>query len=190
MGGGMANVVYCNDNILLTNNYYYVLSTHLTCNPTHLPSSHTGIANLGASSIYFFPNAPITNLNPGAPAVGVQVANGLLVTLIASATLASAPFLPPAAMQGHVMLSSPHTLVGLAPFANHECANIFTKMDVYVIHPDGHCLFKGWRKPNSPHLWQFPLQPDKSSLSAWALSAHHRNQAHAEALPIFCGSTP
>jgi hypothetical protein len=108
----MANVVYCNNNNLLKSNYYYALSTPLTCNPTNLPSSHTGIADSGASGIYFVPNVPVTNLNPQAPAMVVQVANGLLVRLVASTTLVSAPSLPPAAMQGHVMPSFPHTFVG------------------------------------------------------------------------------
>jgi hypothetical protein len=172
-GGGVANVVYCNNNMLCKNNYYYALSTPLICNPTHLPSFHTGIADSGTSGINFAPNAPVANLNLQAPAMSVQVANGLPVRLIASATLDSAPSLPPATMQGHVMPSFPHTLVGLGPFANLNCAIIFTKREVFVVHPNGHCILKGWHKPNCPCLWQFPLQANKSSLLASALSARH-----------------
>jgi hypothetical protein len=111
----VANVVYCNDNSLLKNNYHYALSTPLYCNPTNLPFSHTGIADSGTSGIYFSPNAPVVNLNPQAPAMGVQVANGLPERLIASATLVSAPSLLPATMQGHMMPSFPHTFVSLGP---------------------------------------------------------------------------
>jgi hypothetical protein len=79
----MANLVYCDDNILLKNNYYFALSTTSACNPTQLPSSHTGIANSGASGFYFAPGALIANLDPKAPTVvsGLQTAylRGLLL---------------------------------------------------------------------------------------------------------------
>jgi hypothetical protein len=123
----MANVAYCTSNDLCKNNYYYALSTPSSCNPNHLPSSHTGIANSGASGIHFLPAAPMANLNPKAPSVGVRVANGLPERSVASATLASVPSLPPAAMQGHVMPSFPHTLIGLGPFANLGCQIILPR---------------------------------------------------------------
>ncbi len=113
------------------------------CNPTQLPLSHTGIADSGASGFYFAPRAPVTDFNHKAPTVGVGVANGRPECSVASATLASAPLLPPAVMQGHVMPSFPHTLIGLGPFANLDCQIIFTKMAASVIHPDGHTILKG-----------------------------------------------
>jgi hypothetical protein len=112
----MANVVYCSSNDLFNNNYYSALATPSSCNPTHLTLSHTGIADSRASSFYFLSSAPVANLNPEAPTVCVRVANGLPERLVASATLALVPSLPPAAMQGHVMPSFPHTLTGLGPF--------------------------------------------------------------------------
>jgi hypothetical protein len=165
----MANLVYCNDNQLLKNNYYFALSTIPACNPTQLPSSHTGIADSGASGFYFAPGAPVSNLNPQAPAIVVRVANGLPEQSVASATLASSPSLPPAAMQGHVMPSFPHTLIGLGPFANLGCQILFTKTAVSIIHPDCHTILEGWREVDGPRLWCFPLQATKSSLPATAL---------------------
>ena len=109
----MANVVYCSSNDLFNNNYYSALATPSSCNPTRLPSSHTDIADSGASSFYFLSSAPVANLNLEAPTVCVQVVNGLPERLVASATLASVPSLPPAAMQGHIMPSFPHTLIDL-----------------------------------------------------------------------------
>ncbi len=149
----MVNVVYCDNSILFKNNYYVALSTPLICNPSHLPSSHTGNANFCASSIYFAPNAPVSNLSLRASTMGVQLANGLPVRSVASATLASAPSLSPAVMQGHVMPSFPHTLICLGPFADLDCAILFTKMAVSIIHPNKHCIIKGWREPNGPCLW-------------------------------------
>ena len=103
--GGMTNVVYCRSNELYKNNYYSTLAPPSSCNPTHLPLSHTGIADSGASSFYFLSSALVANLNPEAPTVCVRVANGLPERLVASATLALVPSLPPAAMQGHIMPS-------------------------------------------------------------------------------------
>jgi hypothetical protein len=154
----MANVVYRNTNDLCQNNYYFALSTPSSCNPTNLPTSHTGIADSGASGNYFASNAPVANLNPTAPSVGVRVANGLPVRSVASATLASAPSLPPAAMQGHAMPSFPHTLIGLGPFADLGCQIIFSKHAVLVIHLDGHSILNGWREQDGPCLWRFPLK--------------------------------
>jgi hypothetical protein len=165
----MVNLVYCNDNQLLKNNYYFALSTTPICNPTQLPSSHTGIANSGASGFYFAPGAPASSLNLQAPAVGVQVANGLPERSVASATLALAPSLLSAAMQGHVMPFFPHTLIGLGPFAGHSCQILFTKTAMSVIHPDRHTILKSWREVDGPCLWCFPLQATKSSLPTTAL---------------------
>jgi hypothetical protein len=73
--------------------------------PPNILPSHTGIADSGATDFYFAPDAPVTNYNPQAPPVGVRVANGRPERSVASATLASVPSLPRAAMSGHVMPS-------------------------------------------------------------------------------------
>jgi hypothetical protein len=186
----MANLVYSNDNVLLKNNYYFALSTTPTCNPTQLPSSHTGIANSGASGFYFAPGAPVSNFNLQAPAVEVQVANSLPEQSVASATLASAPSLPPAAMQGHVMPSFHHTLIGLGPFTNLGCQIVFTKTAVSIIHPDGHTILESWREVDGPSLWHFPLQATQSSLLATALFDKYEEPGPMEALPIFYWCLP
>ena len=160
----MANLVYCKNNCL-KNNYYFALSTTLACNPTQLPLSHTCITDSGASGYYFAPGAPVTNFNRKAPTVGVRVTNGHPKHSVASATLASAPLLPPAVMQGHVMPSFPHTLIGLGPFADLGCQIIFTKTAVSAIHPDGHIILEGWREQDGLRLWRFPLNATKASLS-------------------------
>jgi hypothetical protein len=158
----MANAVYCKNNKLLKNNFYFALSTASASNSTQLPSSHTGIADSGASGFYFAPNAPVANIISRAPAIGVQVANGLPVRSIASTTLASVPSLPSAAMHGHVMPSFPHTLVDLGPFANQGCQIVYTKDDIAVIDPHGRCILKGWREEDGARLWCFPLKAPAS----------------------------
>jgi hypothetical protein len=192
----MANLVYRDYDNLLKNNYYFALSSTAASNPTQLPPSHTGIADSGASGIYFASNAPVANLNYSAPAVGVRVANGLPVTSVASAMLAATPSLPPAAMQGHVMPSFPHTLIGLGPFANLGCKIVFTKMAVSVIHPDGHSILEGWREHDGPRLWRFPLQPTKPLETPPTChppvvdSSHQGCNGSPSQFPSTAGSTP
>jgi hypothetical protein len=83
----MANAVHCVTNELLKNNFYYDLSTASASNPTQLPSSDTGLADSGASGFYFAPDAHVANINSRAPAIRVEVVNGLPVRSIAAATL-------------------------------------------------------------------------------------------------------
>jgi hypothetical protein len=117
----MANIVYCNNSNLCKNNYYYALATEFAPNsPPTLPAHHTGIADSSSNGHYFAPNAPVANYNPQAPTIGVRVVNRHPKCSVASATLASATALPPAALLGHVM-PNPHTLISLGPFANQDC---------------------------------------------------------------------
>jgi hypothetical protein len=123
----MANVVYCNNSNLCKNNYYHALATEFVPTPPPmLPAHHTDIANSGSNGHYFAPDALVANYNPQAPSIGVRVANSYPERLVASATLASATALPPAALLGHVMPNFPHTLIGLGPFANQDCTIVFT----------------------------------------------------------------
>ena len=133
--------------------------------PPHILPSHTGIPDSGATDFYFAPDAPVTNYNPQAPPVGVRVANGRPERSVASATLASVPSLPRAAMSGHVMPSFPHTLIGLGPFADLGCKIVFTKTAVTVYHPDGHPILAGWRDETGPRLWHFPLTAEAAQIA-------------------------
>ena len=163
----MVNLAVIDNSNLCKNNYYYALASEYVPNPPpHIPPSHTGIADSGASSFYFAPDAPVANYNSLAPTIGVRVANGLPERSVASATLASASSLPRAAMSGHVMPSFPHTLIGLGPFADQGCTIVFTATTVTVYHPDGHPVLAGWREQTGPRLWHFPLTEHGANLPA------------------------
>jgi hypothetical protein len=174
----MANIVYCSDTKLLNTNYYFALSTSPACNLTNLPVSQTGIANSGASGFYFAPDAPVANLNPLAPIVGVRVATSLPERSVVSATLASAPSLLPAAMQGHVMPSFPHTLIGLGPFASPRrlCPSSI-QMDIPYLMDSSSKM--------APASGAFHSKPPSQACRCLRHVKIMRNRAHAEALPIF-----
>jgi hypothetical protein len=160
----MANVVYCDNSNLYKINYYYALVTEFVPNPPPtLPAHHRGIANSGSNGHYFVPNAPVANYNPQALTVEVCVANGCPKRLVASATLASATTLPPAALSGHVMPNFPHTLISLGPFTNQDCTIIFTQTAVTVYHPDGHPILSGWQDEAGLRLWHFPLPTEAAN---------------------------
>jgi hypothetical protein len=162
----MANLAIVDNFNSCNNNYYYALASEYAPNPPpNILHSHTGIANSGATDFYFAPDAPVTNYNPQAPTVGVRVANGRPKHSVASATLASVPSLPQAAMSGHVMPSVPHTLIGLGPFADLGCKIVFTKTSVTFYHPDGHPILSGWRDETRPRLWHFPLTAEAAQVA-------------------------
>jgi hypothetical protein len=148
----VANLVYCDDNKLIKNNYYFDLSTSNVSNPAKLPATHTGIADSGANGFYFAPDALVDKYDPTASTVRVRVANGHPERSVARATLASVPSLAPSSMQGHVMPSFTHTLIGLGPFADQGCTIVFTKTAVTIYHPDRHPLLSGWRDLAGPRL--------------------------------------
>ncbi len=85
------------------------------------------------------------------------MANSCPKCFVASATLASATALPPAALVRHAMPNFPHTLIGLGPFANQDCTNVFTQTAVTVYHPDGHPILSGWQDETGLRLWHFSL---------------------------------
>jgi hypothetical protein len=141
----MANIVYCKNSNLCKNNFNYTLATEFVPNPPPtLPAHHTGIANFGSNGHYFASDAPVANYNPKAPTVDIRMANNYPKCLVASATLASATALPPAALLGRVISYFPQTLIGLGPFANQDCTIVFTRTAVTVYHPDGHPILSDW----------------------------------------------
>jgi hypothetical protein len=91
-------------------------------------------------------------------------------------------------MQGHVMPSFPHTLIGLGPFADLGCQIIFTKKAVSVIHPDGHIILEGWREQDGPRLWRFPLNATKASLLVPALYESYEELGPRESAANFFSS--
>jgi hypothetical protein len=160
----MANVLYCNDSNLCKNNYNYALATEFVSNPPPtLPAHHTGIADSGFNGHYFAPDTPVANYNSQAPPIRVCMANSRPKHFVASATLASATALPPAALSGHVMPNFPHTLIGLGLFANQDCTIIITQTAVTVYHQDSHPILSGWQDETGPRLWHFPLTTEAAN---------------------------
>jgi hypothetical protein len=133
----------------------------LSCNPptskpSNLPVNYTGIADTGASGIYFTKNTPVNYHNTSAPNICVGIADGTIVRSSASAQL-KLMNLPPSARQGHIMPTFTRTLFGIAPLCNANLTVIFTKHDVKAINQAGAPILEGWRDPGRARDWHFPI---------------------------------
>jgi hypothetical protein len=125
-------------------------------NPSNLPVNHTGVADTGASGIYFTKHAPVNHRNTSAPSFRVGTGNGTIARSSASAQL-KLMNLPPSARQGHVTPSFTRTLVGIAPLCNANLTVIFTKNDIKAINQAGATILEGWRDPGGANDWHFPI---------------------------------
>jgi hypothetical protein len=136
---------------LLKSVYKLALAVSLSCSlpityPAHLPVNHTGVANTGASGIYFSKHAPVNHHDTSTPNIRIGIANGTIACSSASAQL-KLKNLPPSTCQGHIMLSFPRNLVGIAPLCDADLTVTFTKHNVKAYNQAGATILKGWRNP-------------------------------------------
>jgi hypothetical protein len=116
-------------------------------NPSNLPVNHTGVANIGASGIYFTKHAPVNHRNTSAPSICVGTADGTI----------ELKNLPPSACQGHVIPSFTRTLVGIAPLCNANLTVIFSRHDVKAYNQAGATILEDWRDPDGANNRHFPI---------------------------------
>jgi hypothetical protein len=125
-------------------------------NPSHLPINHTGIADTGASGIYFSKHAPVNYHNTSAPSIYVGIADGTITCSSASAQLKLKNLLP-SARQGHVMPSFTRTLVRISPLCNANLTVIFTKHEVKAYNQARATILEGWCDPGGANDWHLPI---------------------------------
>jgi hypothetical protein len=126
-------------------------------NPAHLPADHTaGVANTGASGIFFSKYAPVSHHSSSAPSIRVGTADGTIAHSSASTQLKLKNF-PPSARQSHIMPSFPRILVGIAPLCEVDLTITFTKHNVKAQDQAGATIIKGWQDPSGANNWHFPL---------------------------------
>ncbi|KAL7525219.1 hypothetical protein ACHAXR_001556, partial [Thalassiosira sp. AJA248-18] len=121
----------------------------------------TGVADTGASSIYFAPDTPVLEYNPSAPAIAVGTASGQ--RQLSSATAKHCiPNLPADfPRSGHVMPGFQQTLVGIGPICDAGFTVHFSDVDVIVRDKNGREVLSGWRALDEPaKLWHFNLLPE------------------------------
>ncbi len=127
-----------------------------TSNPSNLPFNYTGIADTGASGIYFTKQTPVNHRNTSAPSICSGTVDGTIACYSASAQLKLTNLLP-SACQGHIMPSFTRTLVSIAPLCDANLTVIFTKHDVKAINQAGATILEGWHDPSGANDWHFPI---------------------------------
>ena len=151
----------------LSANKLVVLPHPVDNNPQPTQSNHqdTGVADSGASNIFFAKEAPIQNFNAAAPKVHVGMATVQLQESIGTG-IPGLPHLPsdfPRTVQ--VMPSLKHKFIGLGIICDSDCNFFFTKQYFVVYQTQQQLLITGWREPNGAKLWRISLPLSPSNIS-------------------------
>ena len=113
----------------------------------------SGVADTGASAIYFSEDAPVTHVDNTAPAVAVGTATGQRQQSVVTAQH-QIPDLPNAFLQtGHVMPGLQQTLIGIGPIYDAGFMVTFSEDEVVVHDAAKRVILSGLRDPEvSPAL--------------------------------------
>ena len=63
-------------------------------------------------------------------------------------------------VEGHVMPTFAHNLMGICQFCDVDCAVRYTNNDVVIFDPNGLPMLRWWRDPNSK-LWRIAIASDE-----------------------------
>ena len=124
----------------------------------------TGIANTGATNIYYTPGAPLLKLDRLAPRVQVGTANGHIDCLSATAKAAIPQLAHDFPTTGYGMPNFKHTLVDIGPICDAGCKFTFSAQSLTVFSPNGRDILTGWREATGAKLWSFALTPHDNQL--------------------------
>ena len=67
-------------------------------------------------------------------------------------------------IKGHLMPGFYHTLIGVGPLCDADCAVTFTRKAVIVQDKQGTLLLTGWSDATWPRIWRIALLPGDSNL--------------------------
>ena len=128
-------------------------------------SATAGVADTGASAIYFSADAPVTHVDTTEPVVVVGTSTGQRQQSVATAQH-QIPDLPDAFLRtGHVMPGFQQTIIGIGPICDARFTVTFLE-DAVVVHDDAkRVILSGCRDPKvPPALWYFNLLPDPDAV--------------------------
>ena len=117
--------------------------------PAWSTEHNTAIVDAGASGLYFKAEAPVNNLDSSAPKITVGTASGDPHTSSTRCELARPELRGKVPIEGHVMPTFSHNLMGICQFCDADCTVQYTKTDVTIFDPEGDPLVKGWRDPGT-----------------------------------------
>ena len=142
------------------------------------------MADTGASSIYFAEGAPVSNIDPHAPAVTVGTATGQRQLSTATAEL-RIPHLPAEfPRKGHIMPGFEQTLIGVGPICDAGFTVTFSSDAVVVKDYNERQILGGWREHDCARLSRFSLLPDSEDVAATTSPAQTTTQAALSAYDL------
>jgi len=124
----------------------------------------TALIDSGASSIFLVPTAPMTNVNPAAPAITIGAAAGPPIQSAASCDLAITKVPSDFPRSGHVVEGFHENLVGIGPICDAKYSVLFTEDAVRIISPNGTVVLNGWRETTGHRLWRMSLLPSEDAI--------------------------
>ena len=101
------------------------------------------IVDSGASGLFFKAGAPVCNANKNALKIRVGAAAGDPHISSAKCELARPEIRGRVPVEGHVMPTFAHNLMGICQFCDADCPVQYTKNDVVVFDSDGVPLLRG-----------------------------------------------
>ena len=108
----------------------------------------------------------MVNIDHAAPKVTVGTATGQTQQSAGTVNLAL-PHLPSEfPIKGYLMPGFRHTLIGVGPLCDADCAVTFTRESVIICEKQGTAVLTGWREATGPRLWSIFLQPGESDLTS------------------------
>ena len=113
----------------------------------------TGIADTGATNIYYAPDAPLLKLYPSSPRVHMGMANSHMAFSSAMSGAAIPQLEHNFPTTGYFIPNFKHTLVGIGPISDAGCKVTFSAQDVTLFAPNGRSIITGWCEASGAKLW-------------------------------------
>ena len=111
--------------------------------PSWSTDLNTAIVDAGASGMFFKAKAPVCNVDKDAPKIRVGAATGDPHISSAKCELARPELRGRAPLEGHVMPTFAHNLMGICQFCDADCTVQYTKKGDTIFDPDGVPLLRG-----------------------------------------------
>ena len=131
---------------------------------TNVQKSNTGIVDLGASDIYFAPDAPTTNFTHTSTHITVGTATGQTQNSSITAALNLAHPSSDFPQTGHVMPGFKHKIIEIGPLCNDKSTVTFNTDTVIFCDRRVTAIITGWQETDGARLYRVALFPSEDNV--------------------------
>lgn len=132
--------------------------------PRRRYTKDTAIVDTGASGIFCMPGSLVKNINKEASKINARTASGEPCESSATCDLDKPEIPPHIPVNGHIMPTFTHNLVGIGTFCDKDCSVTYAKKDVIIYDLAGNPIVEGWREPPTSGLWRMSLVPEGEAI--------------------------